>query len=358
LAVVLFQLLFLGRHPYAGLARAGDVSVAEAIADHDFAYSRRRAGRLRPPPGALRLDEIDPAVAALFEDAFAPDAAGRRPTAAAWVSTLERTEASSRPCAQTPRHHVAAGLSACPLCRVERETGSALFPAPGEAGAAPPPIDRSEIARRLASIETPERFAYAPPEPLPSSTPKQPTPRQRALNAFGLVGLAFMMACAVGLVIVTPQSFLMAAPICIYGIGPVGDALNPRRAARRHLAKLDRRLADVLAMIHAGVDLDAAWLLKAELQRRAATLSGSSTRRMTPKQRSEAIRFAQDLDRLEAMARRIAAARDARHPEVETLLARRAVLAEQVERHGDAPPDRLSPPPRRLREATRARAPA
>ncbi|MGF1660352.1 MAG: hypothetical protein ACFCUS_13070 [Rubrimonas sp.] len=358
LAVVLFQLLFLGRHPFAGVSRGADLGVAEAIAQGAFAYARRGAGPLRPPPGALRLDEAGPILAGLFERAFGPGSAGRRPSATDWVGALAETEAALQPCPASPRHHFAPGVAACPLCRIERHSGAALFPAPGEAGALPPPIDVAEVLSRLRGVEIPEVFAYEPPEPLPSSAPKPLTLRQIWFNRIGLVGLAFMMVCAVGLVMVSPQSFLMAAPICIYGIGPVGDALAPRRAARRALAKLDRRLSDVLAMTQARVDLDAAWLLKADIAARAARLSELRVTRMSPKQRVEAGRLLADLERLEAMARKIAEARAARHAEIDALLARRALLAGDMARFGDSPPDRPAPPPRRLRPATRARAAA
>ncbi len=360
LAVVLFQLLFLGRHPFAGVARSGsacgDLSVGEAIARGAFAYARSTGGPLRPPPGALLLDDMPSGTAALFERAFAPDAAGRRPGAADWARALGAHEAAIRTCPATPRHHFTG--AACPLCRIEAETGAALFPAPGAPGSAPAPLDPRELARRLAAIETPQSFAYAPPEPLASSAPAPLTPRQLWLNRAGLVGLAGMMACAVGLVAVSPQSFLMAAPICIYGVGPVGDALAPRRGARRALARLDRRLADVLAMRQARVDLDAAWLLKADIDARAARMAESSARRLSPKQRAEAGKLAADLERLETMAARIQAARDARDAEIDRLLAKRAVLAAELARHGDTPPDRPSPPPRRLRDSTLQRAPA
>jgi hypothetical protein len=359
LAVILFQLLFLGRHPFAGVSRAGDLPLAGAIARHAFAFSRRRTTDLAPPPGALRLDEIAPPLADRFERAFAPEAPGRRPTAADWVAALEAAEASLAPCGADARHHRPAELSVCPWCRIERETRAPVFPAPGTPGAAPPPLDARAALARLAAIALPETFAYAPPAPLPFAPPPPPPLRKVIAEKAFVAAVAVMMACAAGLVFVSPQNFLMASPICIYGVGPVGDALFPRRAARRALAKHDRNLADALAEAQRRIDLDAAWLLKAELAAVAARLPAAPPRRggrvADPARRADADRLARDIPRLEAMAEALAAARSARVDAVETLLARRALLAEALAARGETPPPPPAAPLKTLRDATRRR---
>lgn len=359
LAVILFQLLFLGRHPFAGVSRAGDLPLAEAIARHAFAFSRRRATDLTPPPGALRLDEIAAPLAELFERAFAPEAPGRRPAAADWVAALEAAEAALAPCPADPRHHRPAERPGCPWCRIERDTRAPVFPAPGTPGAAPPPLDARAALARLAAVALPDSFAYEPPAPLPVAPPPPPPLRRVIAEKAFVAAVAFMMVCAAGLVIVSPQSFLMASPICLYGIGPVGDALFPRRGARRALARHDRRLADALAEAQRRIDLDAAWLLRADLAAIAARLPAVLPRRggraADPALRADADRLARDIPRLEAMAAALAAARTARIDAVEALLAARARLADALAARGEAPPPPPAAPVRALREATRRR---
>ena len=347
LAVLLFQLLFLGRHPFAGVGP--DMAVAEAIAQGAFAYSARETP-LTPPPGALRLDEVPPVVAALFERAFAPGKG--RPAAAEWVAGLEAFEAALGPCPANPRHFHAA--AACPWCRIEKRGRTALFPAPGEPGSAPAALDRAEALRRIEAIQLPESFAYVPPVPLPTSAPPEPTPRAKALDGLGTLGVAFMMACAVGLVVQVPQSFLMCAPILIYGVGPVGDALLPRRAARRKIGKLDREYVSAVQSIQSRADLDAAALLRAELSARAAKLPGASARRTTPRQRADAASVARDLPRLEAMAEGMAALLASRDAALDRALAKRQKLAEALTGWGEDVPPLPEVAPRTLREATRA----
>ncbi|MGD9636319.1 MAG: hypothetical protein AB7U97_23760, partial [Pirellulales bacterium] len=52
LATLIFHLLFVGRHPYAGRPRGlGDLSIEKAISEHRFAFSRNRAAtQVDPPP--------------------------------------------------------------------------------------------------------------------------------------------------------------------------------------------------------------------------------------------------------------------------------------------------------------------
>ena len=82
LAVLIFHLLFVGRHPFAGRFRGvGDLSIEKAIAEYRFAFSKNRQDTLvDPPPASLLIDDFPPNIAALFEAAFR--IAGAKPTPA------------------------------------------------------------------------------------------------------------------------------------------------------------------------------------------------------------------------------------------------------------------------------------
>src|SRR4051794_24255972 len=93
LAILIFHLLFVGRHPFAGRYRGpGDLSIEKAIAERRFAFSKNRTETLvDPPPASLLLDDLPPNVGNLFERAFRTtesDAKGR-PTPLEWVQELE-----------------------------------------------------------------------------------------------------------------------------------------------------------------------------------------------------------------------------------------------------------------------------
>jgi DNA-binding helix-hairpin-helix protein with protein kinase domain len=49
LAVTIFQLLFMGRHPYAGIQPGTDLSLDQMIAGNLFAYSKLRHTGVTPP---------------------------------------------------------------------------------------------------------------------------------------------------------------------------------------------------------------------------------------------------------------------------------------------------------------------
>lgn len=72
LAVAVFHLLFMGRHPYAGRYNGPDISLGDAIAQNRFAFSltRQAATLTTPPPSALTLNMFPDAIARAFENAF------------------------------------------------------------------------------------------------------------------------------------------------------------------------------------------------------------------------------------------------------------------------------------------------
>lgn len=120
LALLLFHLLFMGRHPYAGVPvnkenASDDWTFEWAIKHHQFAYSRARsAGVFRPPPHSLPAEAIPPELFALFEAAFSPDSLSR-PSAKAWHDVLENLR-RTRPCSHNPAHEYHVHLRECPWC--------------------------------------------------------------------------------------------------------------------------------------------------------------------------------------------------------------------------------------------------
>ncbi|MBK1841664.1 hypothetical protein JHL17_30120 [Azospirillum sp. YIM B02556] len=127
LAVMVFQLLFMGRHPYSGgYLGKGEMSLEDAIKEGRFAYGSGAASRLmRQPPGTIPLEATGPA-AVLFERAFAA-AAPQRPTAIEWRDGLQALMQGLRHCQANPSHHYLRTLATCPWCTVERQSGFLFF---------------------------------------------------------------------------------------------------------------------------------------------------------------------------------------------------------------------------------------
>src|SRR5262249_10925178 len=72
LTILVFQLLFLGRHPFSGVYQgSGDMPLERAIGEHRFAYSLlTSATNMKPPPSAPSLTDFPLEVGQAFENAF------------------------------------------------------------------------------------------------------------------------------------------------------------------------------------------------------------------------------------------------------------------------------------------------
>jgi DNA-binding helix-hairpin-helix protein with protein kinase domain len=190
LAVLLFQLLFMGRHPFAGRHPDQVIPVETAIREGLFTFGRRGARHgWQPPPFSLRLEDATAPLALLFERAFDTEAASGtpRPSAAEWVASLDDLEAALVTCGDDPRHVHARSSGFCPWCRIELDGGPSFFYLPP--GAAPGAFDFETIWRSIEAVTPP---GAAPPlracPPTPTAVEGLSTAALRAVRAvLGLV---------------------------------------------------------------------------------------------------------------------------------------------------------------------------
>ena len=141
LAVLVFQLLLEGVHPFAGVWRgSGDPpDIPARMRDGSFPY--RRGARVAPPPHALALDVLPPPLRRLAWRCFTTGVRrpSTRPTAAEWMAALEAADGALRTCDRSPHHVFGDHLRRCPWCeRLDRG-----FPDPF-----PGPTGVSSLARR------------------------------------------------------------------------------------------------------------------------------------------------------------------------------------------------------------------
>jgi DNA-binding helix-hairpin-helix protein with protein kinase domain len=198
LAVVLFHLLFMGRHPYAGVWRgAGDMPIEKAISEYRFAYGAN-AGRLNMsrPPGTVPLGTFGPAIGELFERAFSTEGNVARPSAVEWVSALDALGKSLRACPRTQAHHYPNALQSCPWCEVEKTTGVRLF----GFKLATPWVGSTDISSLWAAIERAPRPSADPAlpsqqtwtKPLGTAIPSRSRKLARQAGAIVLAGLGLV----------------------------------------------------------------------------------------------------------------------------------------------------------------------
>ncbi len=264
LAVLVFQLLFMARHPFSGSFEGGDLPLERSIKEFRFVYGPGAAKRgMSPPPCSLSLEAVTPEVAGLFERAFSPKSAGgKRPTAKQWTKALQGLATSVRTCRSNPNHAYLSG-GACPFCPLEAQAGSALFNQPmifrtKGGGTKRVAINVGAIWKKICSIEPPpaEEPVAATRLASPTVTPQAPQGSVAGTPATGTSEDDRFLGWAIQAAIVI-TSLALAAPtgyVSLLGLllvlaflpaskrGVAADPDTPRmHEARRALTTVQKR---------------------------------------------------------------------------------------------------------------------
>jgi DNA-binding helix-hairpin-helix protein with protein kinase domain len=153
LAILIFQLLMLGRHPFAGRPSADvDISLEEAIRRGWYVFGQQNSGELLPPAG-LAINSLSPALQDLFERAFALDRPNGRPTAAEWEAALSDYSQSFVACPAHAKHVYGGHLDACPWCSFQEKMRVAPFGVGDSSPSAPAPVVREIIPVDPARVD-------------------------------------------------------------------------------------------------------------------------------------------------------------------------------------------------------------
>jgi len=204
LAVLCFQLLFMGRHPFVGrYNKHGDVPLEKAIKEFFFVYGNSALSKnLQPPPNTLALTAASTSVVQLFEKAFSKESTQNngRPSAIEWVKTLDRLVSELFVCGQNNLHKYHKSLSKCPWCSLEVAVGP-IFIGVGEPSIdlGKGPFDANLIWQKVLSI----------PSPGPSNVPTfnfgnivgSPLPRSVSFAKYKRYGLRTLSVGLTGLLL-------------------------------------------------------------------------------------------------------------------------------------------------------------
>jgi len=125
LALLIFHLLFGGRHPYSGVPLRNDAGEALEKDIQAFRYAYAPDGQQRgfiPPPKSIPIVVVPDNIQAMFTFAFTENGAkGNRPTAKQWVTALDGLRGQLKRCATTSIHVYPCHLGRCPWCELEHQ---------------------------------------------------------------------------------------------------------------------------------------------------------------------------------------------------------------------------------------------
>lgn len=240
LAVLIFRLLFMGRHPFAGIpTQQHELMIEKAIAAFMFAFSPKAWPLgIRPPLNCLSIASVSPTVVSLFEAAFLRGSENprSRPNAARWCDALRDLERNMATCARDPSHRYFRGIAACPWCGISASGGPNFFinidlttviAADGNLGSL------------LDAIRRQPQVSFKIPDPnnlpLPAATGRAVPAEMFALRSefiTGLVIIAIAISCAYG------GFWLVAIIAGLFGWGmlaegPRGTGLAQERSRRQ-----------------------------------------------------------------------------------------------------------------------------
>ncbi|MGZ8908102.1 MAG: protein kinase domain-containing protein [Methylobacter sp.] len=159
LAILLFHLLMMGRHPFAGIYSGhGEMPIEKAIQEFRFAYGQNAKNKgMSPPPNTLPLSILPYTLSALFEGAFSELGikADARPSAKMWLQSLDSLKGQLRTCRQETMHKYFGELGNCPWCALESRAAIYFFIPNAPALTTPNNFNLGQVWARIMAIGSP-----------------------------------------------------------------------------------------------------------------------------------------------------------------------------------------------------------
>lgn len=239
LALLIFHVLFGGRHPYSGVPLRSGVGDALETDIKNFRYAYARDNQLRgfsPPPRSIPVSMLPDAMESMFHMAFTEKgAAGGRPSAQQWVAALDGLRGRLKKCGASSMHVYPDHLRSCPWCALEKQgvvyfvdlgatftptsSGFVLTQAWGLIQAVPAPAP--------LSLPTPSNLNVTA-KPLPAGIPGEGT-----VTFYRFV----VVAIAIAVIFAAPKAWFFALLGGWFGWAMAGGAGSSERAAERSTRK-------------------------------------------------------------------------------------------------------------------------
>jgi DNA-binding helix-hairpin-helix protein with protein kinase domain len=239
LAVLIFQILFMGRHPFSGVYQlSGDMPLERAIGEHRFAYSSQASTtKMLPPPGAPLLTDFPADIGQAFENAFSRSDRNLRKNAAEWVSLLGALEKVLIQCAANASHQHVSGKS-CPWCRLEQSSpGFVTFNHSNFTIDIPSYIDVSQVSAVINGIRNPGPTPDLQAVIFVPTTPNPIAPTGRLISDLKLRAYIGIGASAVGAILIFLGGVVTVPGLIALGGGLLASILVPKELNRLRQAR-------------------------------------------------------------------------------------------------------------------------
>ncbi len=236
LAILIFQLLFLGRHPFTGRnLTAEDIDEEKAIKTFEFAYSLRKSNKkLTPPKNSFDLNELGDSIVELFHNSFEKIPA--RPLPKDWIAQLDILYKDLRTCPHSRLHFYPGKAAECPWCAFKNRTGTLYFLDDSYAAADSVlnDIDTFIQGFRIEKIE----LKSFPADHVVSGLTVAPIDKSfTQLKVFNRKWLAFLLVATICLWFIKPQAIIvgMVFIIIFYLRSPATLKLKAELLARQNI---------------------------------------------------------------------------------------------------------------------------
>ena len=215
LAVVIYQLLMEGTHPFRGIytGPGEKPQVETCISQGYFLYSESRSVPLRPVPSAVEWDTLHEDIRALFRKCFDDGHSDplARPAPRDWVDALDGAIRTLKQCPLNASHWEfdkqasASGRVPCAWCERKANIGIESFPnRPGAQTFIPPPPPQTQL----------------PPQPAPQTQqPQSPAPPQPQTHSSGIRRWVSAILSMIHDSVLSLLKFLFRGPGQIWKIG-------------------------------------------------------------------------------------------------------------------------------------------
>ncbi|MCF2532636.1 hypothetical protein [Yinghuangia soli] len=148
LAVLIYQLLTVGNHPFGGVPHgsSSDSTIKDNIAA-SCSYVVQ-PDKVVTPRGMIEPAILPPALLTLARQAFGPGvrSPAERPSAEDWLRALDLERGRTHTCPERPRHSYGFHLQACPWCTRAAQSGQDPFNPPPAPAPMPPPVPADPAA--------------------------------------------------------------------------------------------------------------------------------------------------------------------------------------------------------------------